>query len=406
MGKNNNVIELNGKRYDAVTGQMLGHSHVSSALAPTRKKHSAGVIDGVLHHKPTASAAAKQKVATSAQKPSNAASSLSISGSKAHSISDITTTKPALKRAKARSITPRQPSHAKTLMRHAVKKPAHSFKRSLKVQTRTDILAKIPALEVAPKLSFSSVDSARLARAKRIAKNRLISRFGTMETTFFSKPAPSHSSLPTPTHSSYHTAQPITAKKPTPPHHQTTKRTYDIFEKAIEHATSHEQTYKHTKKHNLKKGRIAKRIMKVTTATMAVVLLGGFIAYQNKTNIALHVASSRAGFQASLPGWKPSGFAMGNLNYSPGIVAVNFKSQNDSRQFNLTERTSKWDSATLLNELLAANVQSYQTVKAAGRTIYVYDKNNASWVDNGVQYVIKSNDSLSTDQVIHIASSI
>ena len=47
-----------------------------------------------------------------------------------------------------------------------------------------------------------------------------------------------------------------------------------------------------------------------------------------------------------------------------------------------------------------------QTIDTAGRTVYIYGNDNASWVDNGIWYQVTSNGDLSNTDVLNIASSL
>jgi hypothetical protein len=121
----------------------------------------------------------------------------------------------------------------------------------------------------------------------------------------------------------------------------------------------------------------------------------------------MRVASTRAGFAAEMPGYKPAGFSFkGPIAYQAGRVSVTFKSNTDDRQFTLTQSSSNWNSDALLANYVASEKKQYQTYLDKGRTLYIYDNSNASWVDNGIWYQIEGDSSLTTDQLIRIASSL
>lgn len=293
-------------------------------------------------------------------------------------------------------------------MRHVVKKPAASLKRHVKAQTPTDILAKAPSVAVLPKFSFHTVDPDRLQRAKRIAKSRLIRRFAPMESiTYLGSSSSAAAPFVPPVAKS---VRPAAAPQPT-----TTGASMDIFQKALVRATSHEQPAVHTTKraakaakraHSTRKSRIGRRVLNTTATALAILLVAGFIGYQNKANITMRVASAHAGFHASLPGYKPSGFAIGKFSYGTGVVAVNFHSNSDNRAFTVTQKASNWDSETLLDNYVATTADNYQALQSGGRTIYMYGNNNATWVGNGVWYQVTDDGSLSTNQVLQLAQSM
>lgn len=140
---------------------------------------------------------------------------------------------------------------------------------------------------------------------------------------------------------------------------------------------------------------------------LAALLLTGFFVYQNIPNLSMRVASTRAGFSAQLPGYKPAGFSQEKLvSYAPGKVTVSFRSNSDERQFQLTQQSSNWNSQALADNYLAKADKQYQTFQASGKTIYIYDNSSATWVNGGVWYQIEGQSDLSSDQLLKIANSI
>ncbi len=112
-----NIIVINGKHYDAKTGNL-----VVSHASPTAVKR-------VSRRRPAASAAAHQ------------------------------------------------PKPSRTLMRQAVKKPVTTHQRPVKAHGHLDIVAKRPLGDVLVKPSVHRLDHQRLQHAKRVNKSQLVSRF-------------------------------------------------------------------------------------------------------------------------------------------------------------------------------------------------------------------------------------
>lgn len=140
---------------------------------------------------------------------------------------------------------------------------------------------------------------------------------------------------------------------------------------------------------------------------MAVLLVGSVFAFQNMPEIAMKIASTRAGLNANLPAYQPSGFALaGPIKYNSGEVTLNYKSNSDERAFNVVQKNSSWNSETLLENFVETNTRPYQTFQANGRTIYIYDGNKATWVDGGVWYNIDGQANLNSDQLLKIAESL
>ena len=378
MTKTNNIIIINDKHYDAITGKP-----VSASVKPA--KHHVKNIDGFVRSSAPAPQPTKVKSAHT------------------HATS---VTKPSA--PKARAAAQHAPVHkthpSTTLMRQAVAKPNQRLHISgLRALTPTDVLAPSTAsVAVMPKLSYATVDTRRQGRAKKVKRSKLVSRFG--EGGFASEvsavapatPVASLSAAPMPS-----VLQPLT-------HHKLPRQhSMDIFERAIAKANSHEQTPPSRKAHaTVRRKSRSRRLANVSTAALAVVVLGGFLAYQNIANVTVRMASAKAGFTASLPGYKPAGFSVGKFAYSPGNVTINFHSNSDDRHFALTEQPSSWDSNALLNDFVATKTNDYQTVQTAGRTLYIYGKNNATWVNAGVWYQVNTDNSLSTSQLATLASSM
>jgi hypothetical protein len=396
VAKTKNTIELNGKRYDALTGKLLSHVGETVDTVAVNVKHHVKKPGTAAHHLKTTDGI------THLSKPALAAPSKT-----GGQVMDI-------RRAPAGHIKHHRPEPSKTLMRKVVKKPEPSLKRHVKSQPRTDILAKTPAHVLVPKASLHHIDPTRLKRAEHIAKNNLVSRFGQVST-----PVVQHTShvarqvkhdvntVIAGVSSEISSIQPVYAATVD----AVSRPSMDIFEQALARANSHKETYIDPKKAHKtakrKQRHLTKQIARSGSMALAVLLVAGFIAYQNTANLTMRVASSKAGFHANMPGFKPSGFAVGKFTYGKGFVAVNFHSNSDSRTFNLTQKVSSWDSEALLDEFVSdASGKSYQTLEASGRTIYTYGNNNATWVDHGVWFNVESNGSLSTTQLVNLAASM
>jgi hypothetical protein len=389
--KTKNTIELNGKRYDALTGKLLSDTPVSTDAVAVRVNHHIKKPGAPAHH-----AVATHVKPTAPPRRETAKSD--------GRFMDI-------RRAPAGHIKHHRTEPSKTLMRKVVKKPEPSLKRTVKSQPRTDVLVKTPALTVIPKASLHHIDATRLKRAEHVRRNTLVSRFGQV-----SAPAVQQAG-----HVAHHVKRDLDAviagvSSEIQPVYAATaavaaRPSMDIFEQALARANSHKETYINPKKaHRAAKRKghaTAKRLARSGSLALAVLLVAGFIAYQNTANLTMRVASGKAGFHASMPGFKPSGFAVGKFTYGAGFVAVNFHSNSDNRAFNIVQKASNWDSAALLNEFVSnAPGDSYQTLEASGRTIYTYGNNNATWVDHGVWFNVESNGSLSTTQLVNLATSM
>lgn len=353
-----NFIELNGKRYDALTGEVLSDTAHKPKPAPAKapaKSSSGQVLDGFT----------RRAVATH------------------HT---------------AHPKTPAKQIHHKTersqtLMRQAVKKPsAPAHQHSANAHT-VHHHAK----------THVEIDPQRVARAQKVHKSHLVSRFGTPTTL-----KPTTSELPVQPEPTHEPEAVLVEHHRSPLDTQLGAKT--PFDHAIAKATSHTQPrHKRTTRrhHAARVLRVSPKIINIAAGGLTVLLLTSFVAWQNVPNLSMQIASSRAGVQGRLPGYEPAGYAVQSpIEYRHGRITISYKSRSDTREFKLNQRTSGWNSATLRENYVALGERDYQTYQENGKTIYLYDGDNATWVDGGIWYEIKGNSSLTDDQLIRLAASM
>lgn len=375
MAKSQHIIELNGQKYDALTGKIIGPSHVAKTAAKAVKqtpKH----VDGFVRRPGATAAKPKQRTPAPATKAVH-----------------------------------KQPAKSQTLMRKAVQQPAP---RNIHAKaTPAELSESVP--QQSSTTLFDAIRPGRAIRAANVAQSSLISKFGRGTPTIKSEVvpvAPMPSSHPA-THKKPQSVKPAPAKSTAAtqkPHLKEAVAKADPFRQAVEQAISHEQVKpKKLRAHHkiAKKLRVSPRLVSFMGVTLLALGVGGFLAYQNLPELAMRVASTRAGLNATLPSYQPAGYAMsGPIEYEPGSVKVNYKSNTDSRAFNVTQKNSSWNSETLLQNYVSTTNQPYQTFQANGRTIYIYDGNKATWVDGGVWYDIDGQTNLNSDQLLRIAESL
>lgn len=273
-------------------------------------------------------------------------------------------------------------------MRRAVHAPQQSLKRATKVTVNTGALVKQPTVSLVPKQSVSSVDARRLQHAQRVSQSDLIRRFATYTPRVLTPAA----------------VKPVSPLQPTKAAVSVgNQRSTDIFERALTAANSHQQTYVAPKK--TKKKHRAVRITSIAASTLAILLVVGFVAYQNTAQIQLRLASTQAGINATLPAWQPAGFKLGALTTGPSTVNATYHASN-GQSFTISQTSSSWDSSTLLSDYVYPNNETYSTVSAGGSTIYTYGDNSATWVNKGIWYKLTTHGTLSTSQIVNIATSM
>ncbi|HJQ08819.1 MAG TPA: DUF4367 domain-containing protein [Candidatus Saccharimonadales bacterium] len=386
MGQN--VIELNGKRYDAITGAFLGSS-VSSAHHTARPHNKGKVIDGFIRQGHTETHT-KKTVAKAAPAPSPAKRT-------SHPVTTKLAAKPTNKRLSAATpkiIVAHKPQRAKTLMRRTVQKPKPTPKPAIKTQHATEFMAK-PASAIASKRSAYQIDRHRLERAKTVTKHDAIKHFHHGRAGVDHAVQPSISGV----------SVPVITVRPAPAHHELPPRAAhhpetDIFEAAIAHATSHRQPA-HT--HHARRTR--RRLINIIAGVSAFLIIGGFVAYLNMPHLALRVASIQAGFHATMPDYRPTGYALkGGVKRSGSTINLSFHSGENN--YTITQQTSDWNSQTLLDNTLALR-GNHTTTQKNGQTIYIYNNGeSASWVNGGIRYDLTGNTTLSPEEITAIATSM
>jgi hypothetical protein len=182
------------------------------------------------------------------------------------------------------------------------------------------------------------------------------------------------------------------------------------LEQAVQNGTAHLQKLE---KNTVKKAGLLSRVgfrnkfANVAAMSFAFLLLAGFFTYQNIAALEMKVAATKSGVEARMPGYKPSGYGLaGTVKSEPGKVTVGFVSRTDSsKNFTVTQQASNWNSSSLLANHVSTNNRPYQSFQDGGKTIYIYDNSNATWVDKGIWYQVEGNAQLSSDQLLRIANS-
>ena len=369
----NNVIELNGKKYDTRTGQLL----TGSKPASTRRAHAPVAAPSKTTH--------KQPVRATVAGGNAARPSRNIDGIKR-------TAKPVHSRATNHAKRPTQ--HSQTLMRRGTPQPQST--KAITVQEPS-----VPAV-IAPAAQLYGIDEARLKRAQHVQQDKRVSRFAVVEPQTVSQPAmvaPAPLAPPAGAPAVMIPVQPVTQPSP--------------LERAVANATSHTEkkvALKSLKAHH----KIARKLhVKPRTLTTAAVLtmavgLSGLVAYRQMPRIQTKIASSRAGVSASMPSYAPAGFNLArSIDYQPGEVTLTYASKaDDGRSYTVTQTESFWTSESLRENYLDTLGVSYQTIQQNGKTIYLYG-NNATWVDGGVWYRVQADQAqLSSQQLTDIISGL
>lgn len=170
--------------------------------------------------------------------------------------------------------------------------------------------------------------------------------------------------------------------------------------KALANSSQHEASLQ-------KKQRRRPRMVSIASASLALVLLAGYLTYLNLPTLSVRVAAAQAGIAATYPSYHPQGYDLnGPVAYANGQVTMEFASNTGPQNFSVNQTKSTWDSSALLTNYVEPTVgENYTAYHDSGLTIYVYE-GKAAWVNNGILHTIEGSASLSNDQVRRIATSM
>jgi len=145
----------------------------------------------------------------------------------------------------------------------------------------------------------------------------------------------------------------------------------------------------------------------IITGALIVLIIGALLTYANLPAISVGFAAAQSGINATYPEYRPDGFRLSQpVTFKDGEVLLEFKSNTGNGGYTITQTRSSWDSSAVLDNVVRKDAgDNYITTQERGLTIYAY-KNNATWVNGGILYKIKSTAPLSGEQIRHIATSL
>ncbi|HEY1085272.1 MAG TPA: hypothetical protein VGE34_00920 [Candidatus Saccharimonadales bacterium] len=185
------------------------------------------------------------------------------------------------------------------------------------------------------------------------------------------------------------------------PHHQSAQA---VKEQAIAKAL---HAAKPQKQKKLSFSQRHPRLVSASAASLAVVLLAGYLTYLNLPSLSVRVAAIQAGIAANYPSYQPSGYSLnGPVAYSGGKVSMKFAANVGPQNFTVDQSKTNWDSSALLeNYVMPSSDGQYDVLSDGGLTIYTFGS-NAAWVNGGILYTINGDAPLSQDQIRKIAASM
>lgn len=376
MGKFQDIIVINGKTYDVRSRTLKPARTEKPAIKPSPKKTTKN-IDGFITTTPTKRPKPPIKVTT--KKTTTVAKPVS-----------------ANKTRETHHVAAHKGEKSKILMRTGLKKPRITVSEKSKELTTT---------------SISKPNKRRAQRAKTIPKSNLINKFNsfTEHTAFKQKTAtPQVSDSPTKPKQAYRRnieSNDIVPSRSIPSAVatiSTVSKSEELFKKAM--ADAKHDVYKPSHRRSNKSHK-AKKVLKFSTVAAIVIAIIGFVLLQNLTLIYVKMASSKAGFSAQLPNYQPSGFSLKKpIKADPGQIVMQYISKSDERNFAIIQKASNWNTKSLLDNFILSNNKTYQTLEDSGKTIFIYDSNNATWVNGGIWYQLEGTAQLNNEQIVRIAN--
>jgi len=377
VGKNTSIIEINGNQYNAITGQLVG----SAKRLATRAKKTTGFqsIDGFV----------RKSVAKVG--PGNlSAQNTKITDTVAARGSGST-------RPNAQSVHSGT-QRTRTLMRSGVKKPINKIiDRSARVQkSKTGMVANI--------------EPQRALKAKSTSQHAKVDRFGVLKAQVASKPAQTAELVTRPVRAN--TSSSVTAlAMPS----MITSASHQQLERLLDHALARADAHKQALRGRFpgqsrwQRLKLVPRWASIGSALLAILLLGGLFAWQNVPQVSMKLAAAKAHVNASVPAYSPSGFKfVGPISSNNGTVTMKFTANGDaSRSFSIIQKSTQWDSSSLLANYVDPSHTAFQTSQIKGTTVYINGpSNDATWVNNGIWYTIKDKANLNSEQLLKIADSM
>jgi hypothetical protein len=135
----------------------------------------------------------------------------------------------------------------------------------------------------------------------------------------------------------------------------------------------------------------------------AVAIMTGYVWLENYPKLQLQAAAARAGVAATSPSYLPSSYNLTSTTASPGLLTLSFKSPSQPAALTIGQAKTNWDTKDLLDNYVATNDPNYSSIIGQGLTVYLFNQNQAAWVNHGIWYTIKGTAQLSQDQILKIA---
>ena len=141
-----------------------------------------------------------------------------------------------------------------------------------------------------------------------------------------------------------------------------------------------------------------------TAGAMAVV--AGLGIYVAMPTISVKMAASKAGLTTNTP-YIPKGFTIdGEVASADGHMTINYRSKNGGDGYSVSIKENDTDTQGSLRRRIAELYSNgYRTEQSGDKTLLRYD-GKVTWLDNGIEYTINTNNYLDSDEITSIVDSL
>jgi len=334
------TITINGKRYHAITGELLidvASPEDHDALANTHKINVTTVA-----------------------------------------------VKPLIKPAVHHTVKPSQ-----TLMRSAVKKPSA---RALAIRVQHELENELINLNVAQKPSVTSISHARLERAQSTLRSEQITRFQNAENA--SKLPVQHAHVPVRIAPDKPEEVELPAGAPQP---KPSNSPEDMFTRAIANAQHHADIKAHTKAY---KQRVRRHFASLAVGASALLVIAGFAAYLNVPSLQIRVAGMQAGVSTTNPNFAKAGFSYTGVTSTQSKRVIGLKTT--EANYRLVQQPTNWAGGQMIDHISsvsASGTPNFKTLQFGDQTVYRLNNGNATWVKNGTWYQLNGDRAIGDTQL-------
>lgn len=192
--------------------------------------------------------------------------------------------------------------------------------------------------------------------------------------------------------------------KPAPTTSRAKTTSGSIFEQAIASSSHHRDVHREVRHH---KKKVRNSRMQLGAGFAGLLLLAGFVAYQNTPGMQLQVAGMRAGVAtASNPDYAAAGFAFGGVK-ADGSKRVMALTDDNGNSYQLLQEKTDWNEDDMLQALGSndlSGVPNYTVVNNDdGSQVYRFENGTVTWIQNGVLHQVDDASNLSDGQLLSLA---